>query len=97
MRRKLPAVYIMSNKKDGVLYVGVTSDLVKRVYRHKHSVARSFTHKYNCTMLVFYEMIEAMESAIIREKKLKNFARSKKIALIESINPDWLDLYEVIA
>jgi putative endonuclease len=93
---KQPAVYIMANQRNGTLYIGVTSDLVKRVWEHKNCITKGFTSKYNCKMLVYYEVLETMESAIMREKQLKNFSRAKKLMLIETINPGWKDLYETI-
>ena len=93
---KQPAVYIMANKKNGTLYTGVTSDLIKRVYEHKGSLVKSFTSKYDCKLLVYYDLIDCMESAIMREKQIKAGSRSKKIKLIESQNPEWLDLYQDI-
>jgi len=93
---KQPAIYIMANQRNGTLYIGVTSDLVKRVWEHKNCITKGFTSKYNCKMLVYYEVLERMESAIMREKQLKNFSRTKKLMLIETINPGWKDLYETI-
>jgi putative endonuclease len=93
---KQPAVYIMTNKKHGTLYTGVTSDLVKRVYEHRNGIIESFSKKYGCTHLVFYELYDNMLSAIAREKQMKAGSRKKKIQLIESINPMWRDLYEAI-
>ena len=91
-----PAVYIMTNKRNGTLYTGVTSDLVRRVYEHKCSIIPGFTKKYGCKLLVYYEIIESMETAITREKKIKGGSRKNKIKLIETQNPTWLDLYENI-
>ncbi len=93
---KQPAVYIIINKKNGVLYTGVTSTLIKRIYEHKKGIIQGFTKKYNCKLLVFYELHETMGSAIIREKQIKAGSRKKKLQLIETINPDWADLYEKI-
>ncbi len=91
-----PAIYIMANKKHGTLYVGVTSGLVKRVYEHKQSVVEGFTKKYDCKNLVYYELYDTMESAIVREKQLKAGSRQKKLELIKSVNPEWTDLYSII-
>jgi putative endonuclease len=91
-----PAVYILTNKNDGTLYIGVTSDLVKRVYEHKSHVITGFTHKYNLQRLVYFEMHNDMVSAITREKQLKKWNRPWKIELIETHNPDWKDLYPAI-
>ena len=88
--------YIMASKKDGVLYVGVTSDLVKRVYEHKNSIKSGFASKYHATNLVYYEFFSDIENAIRREKRLKKYKREQKVALIEKCNPDWNDLYPEI-
>ncbi len=93
---KNPAVYIMANKIHGVLYTGVTSNLTRRVYEHKQSQQKGFTKKYNCKLLVYYELIENMEIAIAREKQIKGGSRKNKIKLIEAHNPAWLDLYQDI-
>ncbi|TAK73347.1 MAG: GIY-YIG nuclease family protein [Gammaproteobacteria bacterium] len=93
MMKKYPAIYIMASKRNGTLYTGVTSDLIKRVYQHKNGVTPGFTQQYGCHYLVYYEMYEDMLSAITREKQIKGGSRKKKIALIESMNPEWLDLY----
>ena len=93
---KRPAIYILTNKKNGTLYTGVTSDLPKRIYEHKNEITKGFSSKYNCKTLVYYELLDDMESAITREKQLKGGSRKKKTALIENLNPDWKDLYEDI-
>lgn len=93
---KQPAVYIMANKRNGTLYTGVTSDLVKRIYQHRNHLTPGFTSKYDCVLLVYYELIDFMETAIMREKQIKGGSRNKKMILIESQNPEWLDLYENI-
>ena len=93
---KQPAVYIVTNKKNGVLYTGVTSNLIKRIYEHKNSVTKGFTAKYNCKLLVFFEIHDRLESAIHREKRIKAGTRDKKVQLIEEFNPDWKDLYDDI-
>jgi putative endonuclease len=93
---KQPAVYILTSRKNGTLYVGVTSDLIKRIWEHKNNLADGFTKLYGIHQLVWYEMHETMESAITREKKLKNWKRAWKLELIEQSNPDWKDLYETI-
>lgn len=95
MKNKQPAIYITASKKNGTLYTGVTSDLPKRIYDHKNA-ADGFTAKYDCKLLVYYEVFDDMENAIAREKQIKGGSRKKKIALIESMNPDWRDLYEDI-
>lgn len=94
MLRRQPAIYIMTNKRNGTLYTGVTSDLIKRVYQHKMGQAEGFAKRYGCKYLVYYEQHEAMLSAIEREKQIKGGSRKKKLALIESKNPDWKDLYK---
>ena len=84
-------VYIMTNRSR-TLYTGVTNDLERRVYEHKHELVPGFTQKYNITLLVYYEATPDIRSAIAREKQIKGWLRSKKIALIESVNPEWQDL-----
>lgn len=85
----------MFNKRNGTLYVGVTNDVVRRVHEHKTKVSpKSFTAKYGCNKLGYYEEFNYVNDALEREKKLKSGSRKNKIALIESINPDWLDLSE---
>ena len=89
-------VYILSNKRNGTLYVGVTSNLVKRIFEHKEKVVNCFYDKYNLDLLVYYEERWSIEEAIQREKQLKAGNRKKKLGLIESINPDWKDLSEYL-
>ena len=89
-------MYILANKRNGTIYVGVTSHLVKRVYEHKNSVTKGFTSKFNCNKLVYFEFHADMQGAILREKQLKSGSRTKKLDLIESINPTWKDLYHDI-
>ena len=84
--------YILFNKRNGTLYIGVTSNLVKRVYEHKNKLVDGFTKKYNIDKLGYYEIFDDIEEAIIREKKLKGASRKKKLELIEMNNPEWLDL-----
>lgn len=91
-----PAVYILASKRNGTLYTGVTSDLVKRVWQHKNDVADGFTRKYSVHMLVYYELADEMTTAIAREKQIKGGSRARKLAMIESMNPDWRDLYDDI-
>ncbi len=86
----------MANKRNGTLYVGVTSNLIKRVYQHKNETFSGFTKKYKCKYLVYYEVFNDMLSAISREKQIKAGSRNKKIALIESLHPEWNDLYKDI-
>ena len=84
-------VYIMTNKSR-TLYTGVTGDLERRVYEHKHKLVPGFTSKYNITRLVYFEMTHDIQAAISREKQIKGWLRKKKIALIESMNPEWKEL-----
>ena len=89
-------IYIVTNKQKGTLYIGVTSNLIKRVYEHKNSFIDSFTSKYRLEKLVYYEIFDDIENAILREKQLKNWHREWKLNLIEKFNPNWDDLYESI-
>ena len=91
---KQPAVYIMANRRNGTLYTGVTSNLVQRVYQHRQGLAPGFASRYGCKTLVYYEMHQDMLAAIAREKQIKAGSRQKKLPLIESLNPDWRDLYD---
>lgn len=93
---KQPAVYILASKKNGTLYIGVTSDLVKCIYEHKNHAVEGFSNQYDVTMLVWFEIYDTMEAAISREKVLKRWNRSWKIELIVAKNSDWKDLYEEI-
>jgi putative endonuclease len=93
---KQPAVYILSSKRNGTLYVGVTSDLVKRVWEHRNNLVEGFSKRYGVHQLVWYEMRESMDSAIKREKRLKNWKRKWKVQLIEKTNPTWEDLYPFV-
>ncbi|MDD3020518.1 MAG: GIY-YIG nuclease family protein [Alphaproteobacteria bacterium] len=93
---KQPAVYIITNQKNGTLYTGVTSDLTQRVFQHKNETFSGFSQKYKCKTLVFFEQHETMETAILREKQIKAGSRTRKLALIESKNPEWKDLYNEI-
>jgi len=92
---KEPAVYIMASRRNGTVYTGVTSDLVKRVWQHKQGQT-GFTSRYGCKLLVWFELQGSMESAILREKQIKAGSRKKKIALIEAANPAWRDLFDSI-
>ena len=91
-----PCVYILASKRNGTLYIGVTSDLVKRVWQHKHDVLPGFTNKYRVHDLVWFEQTDSMESAIRRERQLKEWKRQWKLELIEKSNPNWRDLYSKI-
>ena len=89
-------VYMLSSKRNGTLYIGVTSDIIKRIYEHKNDIVEGFTKKYKVHCLVWYEKHESWESAIKREKQLKKWQRLLKVKLIERHNPYWDDLYEGI-
>jgi predicted GIY-YIG superfamily endonuclease len=91
---KHPAVYIMTNQRNGTLYTGVTSDLPRRVYQHREGLVPGFTAGYSCKRLVWYEPHDSMAGAISREKQIKAGSRKKKLALIEAMNPQWRDLYD---
>jgi len=88
--------YILASRKKGTLYVGVTSDLQKRVFEHKENLIEGFTKKYNLHTLVYFEVHADIQEAIIREKQIKNWKRSWKIELIEKTNSEWRDLYSEI-
>ncbi len=90
---KFPCVYIVTNKRNGTLYVGVTSDLPRRIWEHKEKIADGFTKKYDLDKLIFFEDYENMCDAIDREKRLKRWRRQWKLKLIEDMNPEWKDLY----
>jgi putative endonuclease len=96
MTQKQGFVYIMTNQHNKILYIGVTSNLPKRTWEHKNKVTESFTQKYKLFKLVYYEDCGDITNAILREKYLKGKSREFKIKLIESINPDWQDLYSSI-
>jgi putative endonuclease len=85
-------VYIMTNKRNGVLYSGMTDDITKRAWMHREHVHQGFTDKYNCEMLMWYEIHASRESAFIRERRIKGWKREWKLKLIEEINPGWRDL-----
>ena len=91
-----PAVYILASQPRGTLYVGVTSNLVQRIWQHKNNLVEGFTSKYGVHVLVYYELHSTMLDAIAREKQLKAGSRAKKLALIEGLNSGWTDLYERI-
>ena len=86
-------VYILASKRNGTLYIGITSDLIKRAYEHKNNMVEGFTQKYNIHNLVYYETTESVESAIKREKQIKSWKRDWKIRLIEKKNAEWKDLF----
>jgi len=87
-------VYIMTNTSNRVLYTGVTNDLKRRVYEHKEKLVAGFTRKYNVTKLVYYEVLQDIENAILREKQIKAGSRQRKIDMVNGMNNAWLDLYE---
>jgi putative endonuclease len=93
---KRPAVYILASKRNGTLYIGVTSDIIKRVWQHKTDAVKGFTQKYKVHVLVYYEFHKSMRAAIIREKQIKKWNRIWKLELIEGENPAWRDLYDDI-
>ncbi len=87
-------IYLMTNKLNTVLYTGVTNDIQRRVFEHREKLVEGFTKKYNITKLVYYEVVEDAQTAIAREKQIKSGSRQKKIALVESMNPAWNDLFD---
>jgi putative endonuclease len=89
---KQPCVYIVASRRLGTLYIGVTSDLLRRAFEHREGLVKGFSTKYGCRLLVWCELHETMIEAISREKQLKGGSRAKKLALIETLNPDWNDL-----
>jgi putative endonuclease len=93
---KQPATYLLASRRNGTLYVGVTSDLIARAWQHREHIVKGFTSKYNVTRLVWYELHGTMEGAITREKRLKKWNRDWKIRLIEERNPYWNDLWDEI-
>jgi putative endonuclease len=95
MRERLPAVYIVANRRNGTLYTGVTAHLVQRIWQHREG-AGGFSTRYDCKLLVWFEIHATMESAIAREKQIKAGSRAKKLALIEAENPLWVDLWPTI-
>ena len=92
-KEKHSYIYILFNKRNGTLYTGVTSNLMKRIYEHKQKIVEGFTKKYSVDKLGYYEVYDDIESAILREKQIKAGSRKNKIKMIESINPEWKDLY----
>jgi putative endonuclease len=94
---KQPAVYIVANKRNGTLYTGVTSDLRRRSFEHREGLVAGFTRRYGCKILVWYELHDAMLGAIAREKQIKAGSRRRKLELIETLNPNWRDLFDDLA
>ena len=92
-----PAVYIVASRRNGTLYVGVTGDLSRRIHEHRESTSDGFVARYGCKILVWYELYPTMSEAITREKQIKPGSRTRKLALIEAMNPDWDDLYRRLA
>lgn len=90
---KQPAIYVLTNRPNGVQYVGVTSDLIKRIWQHRADVVEGFSRRYRLHVLVYFEQYESMIEAIAREKELKKWRRDWKLALIEKANPQWRDLW----
>jgi len=93
---KQPCAYILASQRNGTLYVGVTGDLVKRIWEHRNDAVDGFTKKYSVHILAYYELHENMSAAIAREKQIKKWNRAWKTELIESANPEWRDLWEEI-
>ena len=93
---KNPCVYILASQRNGTLYIGVTSDLIKRIWEHREGMAEGFTKQYNVKTLVWYEQHATMETAISREKAMKKWRRDWKLKTIEKFNPNWLDLWPQI-
>lgn len=91
-----PAVYILASQRNGTLYIGVTSNLVQRIWRHKNDLVEGFTEKYGVHSLVYFEQLDDMPNAIAREKQLKKWNRAWKLSLIEKQNPTWQDLWLTI-
>lgn len=91
---KQPCVHILASRRNGTLYIGVTSDIYKRMAEHRQGLIEGFTKKYGVKMLVYYEMHETMDAAILREKRLKEWQREWKLRIIERMNPEWLDLFD---
>ena len=90
-------VYMLASRRNGTLYIGMTDNLVRRVWQHRESIVPGFTKEHGVTMLVWYEQHESRESAFTRERQMKKWNRAWKLKRIEALNPDWIDLYEEIA
>jgi predicted GIY-YIG superfamily endonuclease len=93
---KQPCVYIVASGRNGTLYTGVTSDLPRRAFEHREGQVKGFSQKYGCKSLVWYESHVSMQDAIVREKQIKAGSRARKLQLVESLNPDWSDLYDTL-
>jgi putative endonuclease len=96
-RMRQPAIYIMANRRNGALYAGVASNPPQRVFQHREGLTPGFTKRYGCNLLVYYETYDDMNTAIAREKQMKAGSRKRKLALIETLNPQWRDLYGDLA
>lgn len=94
MNEKTSYVYILTNKRNGTLYTGVTSDLCRRMWEHKNGIYEGFSKKYDLKMLVWYEVYNDIKEAILKEKQIKKWERKWKLKIIEEMNPSWNDLYE---
>jgi predicted GIY-YIG superfamily endonuclease len=94
---KQPCVYIVANKRNGTLYIGVTANPPRRAFEHRQGLLKGFSAKYGCKMLVWYELHESMIEAIAREKQIKAGSRAEKLALMRALNPEWNDLYDTLA
>ena len=95
MKKKV-YLYMLTNKKNGTLYTGATTDLVKRTYAHKNRLVKGFTYKYNLTKLIYIEVYDDIETAFTRERRIKGWKREWKIRMIEKVNPEWLDLFDTL-
>lgn len=93
---KQPCVYILASRKHGTLYIGVTSNLIKRIWEHREGIVKGFTKDYDVHKLIYFEQFERMEDAILREKQLKKWNRDWKTNLIDANNPEWVDLYPAL-
>ena len=89
-------VYVMASRRNGTIYIGVTTDLARRAWEHREGLIEGFTKKYNCKMLVWFERHDTIEAAIVREKQMKEWQRAWKLRQIEEMNPDWNDLFELV-
>ncbi len=93
---KAGCVYIMASRRNGTLYIGVTSDLIQRIYQHREGLVGGFTRKYGCKMLVWYQAFDDLQAARHRELQMKEWRRAWKLRVIEEMNPEWRDLYETL-
>ncbi|MCK1474771.1 GIY-YIG nuclease family protein [Bradyrhizobium sp. 197] len=93
---KQPCVYMFANRRNGTIYIGVTSNPPRRAFEHREGSVKGVSSRYGCKLLVWYELHGTMIDAIAREKQIKGGSRAKKLALIESVNPEWMDLYDTL-